>query len=50
MDFFMVHCALPIGGVRTAGQIVLVQHKKNERIGEAWKTICSASPIVIEIA
>jgi hypothetical protein len=28
----------------------LAQHKDNERIGEARKTIRSASPIVIEIA
>jgi vacuolar-type H+-ATPase subunit F/Vma7 len=30
--------------------IVLVQQKGNERISEAQTTICSASPIVIEIA
>jgi hypothetical protein len=48
--FFMVRCDSPIGGVRTAGQIVLVQHKKKERIYQARKTICSTSPIVIEIA
>jgi hypothetical protein len=34
----------------SAGQIVLVQHKENERIGEARITIRSALPIVIEIA
>ncbi len=40
----------PIGGIRMAAPIVLAQHKENERIGEARVTICSASPIVIEIA
>jgi hypothetical protein len=49
-DFFYVHCALPIGGVRIVAPIVLAQHKENERIGEARLTICSALPIVIEIA
>ncbi len=34
-QMFLVRCALPIGGVRIAGPIVLVQHKGNERIGEA---------------
>ncbi len=33
-----------------AGPIVLVKHKENERIGKVRKTICSALPIVIEIA
>jgi hypothetical protein len=32
------------------GPIVLALHKGNERIGEARRTIRSASPIVIEIA
>jgi hypothetical protein len=50
VDFFYVGCALPIGGVRIAGQIELAQHKENERIGKARKTIRSALPIVIEIA
>jgi hypothetical protein len=48
-DFF-IRCALPIGGVRIAGPIVLAQQKGNERIGETWTNIRSASPIVIEIA
>ncbi len=48
--FFYVRCASPISGVRIAAPIVLAQHKDNERIGEAWKTIRSSSPIVIEIA
>ncbi len=48
--FFYVRCASPISGVRIAEQIVLVQHKENERTGKARKTICSALPIVIEIA
>jgi hypothetical protein len=49
-DFFFIHCALPICGERIAGPIVLALHKGNERIGKARTTICSASPIVIEIA
>ncbi len=48
--FFYVRCASPIGGIPIAAPIVLAQHKENERIGEARETICSASPIVIEIA
>jgi hypothetical protein len=48
--FFYVHYASPIGGARIAGPIVLTLQKDNERIGEARKTIRSASPIVIEIA
>ncbi len=48
--FFFVRSALPIGGARIAGLIVLALHKENERIGEARTTIRSASPIVIEIA
>ncbi len=47
---FYVRCASPISGVRIAAPIVLAQYKDNERIGEARKTIHSASPIVIEIA
>jgi hypothetical protein len=35
---------------RIAGPTVLAQHKENKTIGEARKTICSTSPIVIEIA
>ncbi len=49
-DFFYVRCASPISRVRIAAPIVLAQHKDNERIGEARKTIRSALPIVIEIA
>jgi hypothetical protein len=48
--FFYVRCALPIGVVRIVEPIVLAQHKENERIGEARLTICSTSPIFIEIA
>ena len=48
--FFYVRCASPISGVRIAAPIVLALHKDNERIGEARRTIRSASPIVIEIA
>ncbi len=48
--FFYVCCASPITGVQIAEQIVLAQHKENERIGEARKTIRSALPIVTEIA
>jgi hypothetical protein len=33
--FFFIRCTLPIGGVRIAGPLVLVQHKENERIDEA---------------
>ncbi len=47
---FYVRCASPNSGVRIAAPIVLAQHKENERIGEAWITIRSASPIVIELA
>jgi hypothetical protein len=50
LQIFYVRCASPIGGIRIAGPIVLVQHKENERIGKARETIPSASPIVIEIA
>ncbi len=39
-----------IGGVQIAAPIVLAQHKDKGRIGEARKTIRSASPVVIEIA
>jgi hypothetical protein len=46
--FFFIHCASPIGGVRIVGPIVLAQHKRNKRIGKAWKTVRSALPIVIE--
>jgi hypothetical protein len=35
--------------IRIAGPIVLVQHKRNERMCEAGTTVCSALPIVIEI-
>jgi hypothetical protein len=45
--FFYVCCASSIVGVRIAGLIVLAQHKENERIGEAQKTI-SPSRFVIE--
>jgi hypothetical protein len=48
-DFF-IHCALPIGGERIAGPVVLALHKGNQRIGKARTTVCSASSIVIEIA
>jgi hypothetical protein len=48
--YFHVRCISRISGVRIAGQIVLAQHKDNERIGEARKTIRSALPIDIEIA
>ncbi len=48
--FFYVRCASPIGGVRIVAPIVLAQHKENKRIGEARLTLCSASPIDIEIA
>jgi hypothetical protein len=41
--------ALPIGGVRIAGPIVLAQHKGKERIGKAQATIRCASPVVTEI-
>jgi hypothetical protein len=47
---FFLHCAKPIGGVRIPEPIVLAQHKENERIGKARKTVHSALPIVIEIA
>jgi hypothetical protein len=47
---FFIRCASPNGGVQIAGQIVLAQHKRNQSIGEAWTTVRSASPIVIEIA
>jgi hypothetical protein len=47
---FFIRCASPIGRVRIAAQIVLVQLKRNERIGKAQITVRSASPIVIEIA
>jgi hypothetical protein len=51
-QIFFVRCASPISGVRIAEQIVpvLAKHKENGRIGEAGKTISSASPIVKEIA
>jgi hypothetical protein len=49
-QIFYVRCGLPISEVRITEQIVLAQHKENERIGKARKTVCSASPIVIEIA
>ncbi len=49
-DFFYDRCASPISGVQIAEQIVLAQHKENERIGKARKTIRSALPIVTEIA
>jgi hypothetical protein len=46
---FFFCCASPNGGERIAEPIVLAQYKGNERIGKAWTTIRSASPIVIEI-
>jgi hypothetical protein len=49
-QIFYVCCVLPTGEVRITGQIVLAQHKENERIGKARITICRASSIVIEIA
>ncbi len=49
-NFFFLRCALPIGRVRIAEPIVLAQHKRNERIGEARMTTLSTSPIVLEIA
>ncbi len=49
-QIFFIRCALPISGERIAAPVVLAQHKEHERIDEAQKTICSASPIVIEIA
>jgi hypothetical protein len=42
--FLYLRWASPIGGVRNAGPIELVQHNENQRIGEAWITIRSASP------
>jgi hypothetical protein len=48
--FFYIRCASPIGRVQIAGPIVLAQHKENERTGKARMPICSALPIVIEIA
>jgi hypothetical protein len=49
-QIFYVRCALPISGVQIAEQIVLAEHKENERIGKVWITMRSALPIVIEIA
>ncbi len=49
-QIFYVHCALAIGRIGIAAPIVLAQHKENEKIGKVQVTICSASPIVIEIA
>ncbi len=46
---FVIHCASHVGGARIAVPILLAQDKGNQRIGEAWIPICSASPIVIEI-
>jgi hypothetical protein len=48
--FFFIPCASFISRVWIAGPIVLVQHKGNERIGEAPTSIRRASPIVIEIS
>jgi hypothetical protein len=39
MDFFYVCRASPIGRVQITGQIVMAQHKENERIGKTRKTI-----------
>jgi hypothetical protein len=47
---FLCSLHFTFSGVRIAAPIVLAQLKDNERIGEALKTIHSASPIVIEIA
>jgi hypothetical protein len=48
-DFF-IRCTSPTGAVRIAGKIVLVQHKGNERIGEARTSIRRALPIVIKLS
>ncbi len=47
---FHICCASPISGVRMVALIVLAQHKRNERIGKAWTSVCRASSIVIELA
>jgi hypothetical protein len=45
---FFIRCASPIGGERIAGPIEWALCKRNERIGKARTTVCSASPVVIE--
>jgi hypothetical protein len=50
LRIFNIHRALPISGVRIVAQIVLAQHKRNERIGEAQTPVHPALPIVIELA
>jgi hypothetical protein len=47
---FHICRASPISGVRIAAPIVLAQHKKHERIGEARTSMRRASPIVIKLA
>ncbi len=47
---FHIRGASPISRVRIVVLIVLAQHKRNERIGEARTPVSRASPIVIELA
>ena len=47
---FHIRRALPISGVRIVAPIILAQHKRNERIGEARTPVRRASPIVIQLA
>jgi hypothetical protein len=50
LQIFHICRASPISSVRIITLIVLAQHKRNERIGEAQTPVRLASPIVIELA
>jgi hypothetical protein len=47
--FFFPVRTFPTSGVEIAATIVLAQYKGHERIGEVWKNIDRASPVVTEI-
>jgi hypothetical protein len=47
--FFILRVS-PVSGEIIAASIVLVQRKGHERIGEAWRQLCHALPIVPQYA